>query len=246
MEFKRRRRFCEKHHSPIQNAVLPSKFRYDSSIETPILLQNLLFSMASAFVDSPSELSGRDLVDYVNNAQNQFTAEYHEIKFSAMDSKYLDPSVNKHFPVRTVISTQIPAHFDARDVWPQCSSLKLIRDQALCSSCWAFTTAEIISDRTCIKSNGTQQPIISPQDIVSCCGSQCGYGCEGGWPIQALKWWNTKGVVTGGDYQGAGCKPYTIPACTKAPCVEKPTPQCSKTCQSGYSTKYSQDKHYGL
>ncbi|UMM37945.1 hypothetical protein L5515_009550 [Caenorhabditis briggsae] len=109
---------------------------------------------------------------------------------------------------------QLPTAFDSRVQWPNCNSIKLIRDQTYCGSCWAFAAAEIISDRICIQSNGTQQPIISPEDILSCCGSSCNNGCQGGYTIEAMKYWMNSGVVTGGDYQGAGCIPYSFRPCS--------------------------------
>lgn len=45
-----------------------------------------------------------------------------------------------------------PDTFDARETWPECGSIKEIRDQANCGSCWAFAAAESMSDRICIKS----------------------------------------------------------------------------------------------
>ncbi|CAP35381.2 Protein CBG17829 [Caenorhabditis briggsae] len=80
--------------------------------------------------------------------------------------------------VNTVLAT-IPETFDARTKWPKCKSIKLIRNQANCRSCWAFGAAEVISDRICIATKGARQPIISPMDMVDCCGKYCGYGCDG-------------------------------------------------------------------
>ena len=69
-------------------------------------------------------------------------------------------------------------------------------------SCWAFGSAEVITDRICIASNGTQSPVISAEDILSCCSTyydDCG-SCDGGWPYNAFNYWNAAGIVTGGDY----------------------------------------------
>ena len=32
--------------------------------------------------------------------------------------------------------TALPTHFDAREMWSNCSSIKEIRDQGSCGSCW--------------------------------------------------------------------------------------------------------------
>lgn len=81
--------------------------------------------------------------------------------------------------------------------------------------------------------------------------------CEGGYPIQAWKWWVKHGLVTGGSYETQfGCKPYSIAPCgetvngVKWPaCPEdtEPTPKCVDSCTSknNYATPYLQDKHFG-
>uniref|UniRef100_A0A8R1EF30 Pept_C1 domain-containing protein n=1 Tax=Caenorhabditis japonica TaxID=281687 RepID=A0A8R1EF30_CAEJA len=196
-------------------------------------------------------ITGQALVDYVNSAQNMFTTQHTEVsdeemKSRVMDGKYAAAHSDEiRATERAQVLDTIPATFDSRSAWPECKSIKQIRNQATCGSCWAFGAAETISDRICIETKGAQQPIISPDDILSCCGSSCGNGCEGGYPIQALRWWDSKGVVTGGDYKGAGCKPYPIAPCTSGSCPESKTPSCSLSCQSGYSTAYAKDKHFG-
>ena len=53
----------------------------------------------------------------------------------------------------------LPENFNWQEQMPQCASLFDIRDQGSCSSCWAFATAEVMSDRICIKSKGKYQII---------------------------------------------------------------------------------------
>ncbi|VDP44050.1 unnamed protein product [Soboliphyme baturini] len=69
----------------------------------------------------------------------------------------------------------IPKEFDARQHWPFCSSIRLIRNQANCGSCWAVSTASVMSDRVCIATGGYKQPYISDENILSCC-KFCGGG----------------------------------------------------------------------
>ncbi|UMM37955.1 hypothetical protein L5515_009557 [Caenorhabditis briggsae] len=223
----------------------------------------LLFHTSNAFVvqenhPPPSfprpHYTGKALVAHINSMQTSRIAEHNDIsedemKFKVMDQRFADPleeEVQDEGLVRgEVVPEPLPDTFDARDQWPDCKSLKFIRNQASCGSCWAFGAAEVISDRVCIQSNGTQQPIISAEDILSCCGSTCGKGCQGGYTIEAMKYWMNSGVVTGGDYNGAGCMPYSFPPCKKSPCVEFSTPSCKTTCQEKYTTAdYKNDKHF--
>lgn len=144
----------------------------------------------------------------------------------------------------------LPTSFDAATNWPRCPSISVIRDQGSCGSCWAISTAEAITDRTCI-STGTDSPI-STLDIMSCC-PDCGSGCDGGFHANAWQWWVDKGVVSGGLYDsGKGCQPYTIPSCehhvngTRKPCGDTlPTPACVKQCTKDYRVSYSKDKRRG-
>jgi len=136
----------------------------------------------------------------------------------------------------------LPDTFDSRENWPVCSKqIGFIRDQASCGSCWAVSSAEVMTDRTCIKSNGTLAPYISDEDILSCCIT-CGFGCSGGYPLQAFKFWTMTGVVTGGPYGShQGCRPYSIPPGGGS----APTPKCVKQCEDGYQVTYPQDEKQG-
>lgn len=96
----------------------------------------------------------------------------------------------------------IPAHFDARDAWPQCRAvIGHIRDQSACGSCWAVASSESFNDRLCIARNFTA--LLSPTDTMACCaGASCGFsqGCNGGQPAGAWSYFTSAGIVTGGDY----------------------------------------------
>jgi len=136
----------------------------------------------------------------------------------------------------------LPATFDSKTNWPVCAKeMGFIRDQSACGSCWAVSSAEVMSDRHCIKSNGTKEPYVSEEDILTCC-AMCGFGCGGGYPFQAFKFWTLTGAVTGGPYGSKdGCRPYTIPPGGGS----APTPTCVKKCQDGYPTPYPQDENKG-
>jgi len=147
---------------------------------------------------------------------------------------------------------ELPDEFDARVQWPDCPTIKEIRDQGSCGSCWAFGAVEAMSDRVCIHSNGTQHFHFSAEDLVSCCAS-CGFGCNGGFPGAAWSYWVRKGIVSGGSYNShQGCQPYAIAPCehhvngSRIPCEGgHGTPRCVKQCEKGYDVPYKKDKHFG-
>lgn len=44
---------------------------------------------------------------------------------------------NTTLPRKTLkVRKNLPASFDAREQWPECSSIRTIRDQGACGSCW--------------------------------------------------------------------------------------------------------------
>jgi len=155
----------------------------------------------------------------------------------------------------TPVADALPTAFDARQEWGSiCPSVNEIRDQANCGSCWAFGAVESMTDRICIKSNGTMKPHISAEDLNSCCGFSCGQGCNGGYPEAAWQHFKSVGLVTGGQYgTNEGCLPYQLPHCDhhitggKYPACQgdAPTPACKKECESSYNNTYTADKHHG-
>lgn len=159
-----------------------------------------------------------------------------------------------HFPQFTGDDQALPTNFDARDKWPQCSTIGEIRDQGSCGSCWAFGAVEAMSDRICIASGERKLQVqISAQDLNSCC-SECGDGCNGGQPEAAWQYYMDTGLVSGGLYDShVGCEPYSIASCEHhttgklPPCGDlQPTPACTDRCESGFNRSYPADKHFGL
>ncbi|UJR32386.1 hypothetical protein I4U23_019848 [Adineta vaga] len=160
--------------------------------------------------------------------------------------------VKQLVPLIHDVPNDLPTNFDSREQWSNCPSIREIRDQGNCGSCWAFGAVEAMSDRICIASNGSKLVRISAEDLVSCC-LLCGMGCNGGYPVAAWNHYKSSGLVTGGNYKSnEGCEPYTIPSCdhhvngTLPPCQgSQPTPHCTRQCIDGYPTPYANDKHYG-
>jgi len=149
-----------------------------------------------------------------------------------------------------LLGEAIPESFDPREKWPDCPTIREIRDQGGCGSCWAFGAVTAMSDRLCIH-NGLKVNV-SAENLLSCCYS-CGFGCNGGFPGSAWSFWKKSGLVSGGLYgTNDGCQPYDIAPCehhvngTRGPCEEGgTTPKCHRTCENKeYNIPYDLDKTY--
>jgi cathepsin B len=108
----------------------------------------------------------------------------------------------------------VPTSFDSRTNWP--GLIAPIRDQQQCGSCWAFSAAEVLTDRNNIKNNKAM-PVLSPEDLVSCDSSNM--GCQGGRLPSAWKYLQNTGIVTD------TCFPYTA--------GDGNAPTCATTCADG-------------
>ncbi|KIH67674.1 papain family cysteine protease [Ancylostoma duodenale] len=214
------------------------------------------------------QLTGQAFVDYINEHQSFYTAEYSPEREAFMKSRIMDPKYGMR-PKDVKVSpppvhdVEPPKSFDARTRWPECKSIGIIRDQSECGSCWAVSAASAMSDELCVQSNGTIKVVLSDTDILSCCGGDCGAGCWGGWPLRAYQWAERNGVVTGGAYRQKvilditmatnTCKPYAFYPCGEhkhlpyyGPCpnVWWETPKCRKRCQLDYNKSYEEDKYF--
>lgn len=57
------------------------------------------------------------------------------------------------------IRDDLPDNFDSREKWSNCPSIKEVRDQGSCGSCWAVAAAAAMTDRVSIFFYETQQDI---------------------------------------------------------------------------------------
>jgi cathepsin B len=120
-----------------------------------------------------------------------------------------------------VKDADVPASFDAREQWP--GLIHPIRDQQQCGSCWAFSAAEVLSDRVAIRTKKSSPPL-SPEDMVSC--DKGDMGCSGGRLPEAWSYLTNTGIVSD------SCFPYTAgtgnaPACPNK-CADSETWSSSK------------------
>eukprot|EP00440_Ansanella_granifera_P017891 gb/GFBE01019430.1/.p1 GENE.gb/GFBE01019430.1/~~gb/GFBE01019430.1/.p1 ORF type:complete len:373 (+),score=98.34 gb/GFBE01019430.1/:1-1119(+) len=148
----------------------------------------------------------------------------------------------------------LPTDFDWRNDprAADCPSLKEIRDQADCGSCWAFGSVEAMTDRICIASKGKEKTHLSAEDVTSCChlGDM---GCNGGVPSSVYKYYQANGIVDGGNFGDKSmCYSYQLKPCahhSTSPkyqnCSEPvPTPRCAQKCVDN-GASWEGSKHRG-
>lgn len=135
---------------------------------------------------------------------------------------------------------ELPAEFDWRTDAraAKCPSLKEIRDQADCGSCWAFGSVEAMTDRICIASKGEKSTHLSAEDVTSC-DNLGDMGCNGGIPSSVYQYYENTGIVDGGNYGDKSmCYSYQLEPCahhSASPHYKNctgslPTPRCASKC----------------
>lgn len=119
----------------------------------------------------------------------------------------------------------IPDSFDWRNV-SGVNYVTPVVSQGSCGSCYSFAAVAMLEARIRIRSNMTQQPFLSNQDVVSC--SPYSQGCNGGFPyLVAGKYGRDYGFTE------EACFPY------KAADLEcKPNPQPSCNPRRWYTAEY--------
>eukprot|EP00029_Vermamoeba_vermiformis_P005311 TRINITY_DN180_c0_g1_i1.p2 TRINITY_DN180_c0_g1~~TRINITY_DN180_c0_g1_i1.p2 ORF type:complete len:329 (-),score=89.38 TRINITY_DN180_c0_g1_i1:101-1087(-) len=214
------------------------------------LLCGVVAVLAVSSIDRP--IVSQEMVDHINSVQSSWTASLDQGGMERITRKEMKAFTGAlkggpKLPRKTFDSKLIqnlPTNFDSRQKWPQCDTIKQVRDQSACGSCWAFAAVEAISDRYCIFSKQVNLSI-SSDNLLACCDS-CGYGCGGGFPSAAWQYWVDTGIVT------EQCQPYPFPSCdhhipgSKNPCpsTEYNTPNCNVgACKNGLT--YSKDLHKG-
>lgn len=219
------------------------------------------FTLCDHHINLLRAVNHPDIIEEINSHATTWEAGVNE-RFENMtlaEVKHLlgalETPEDRKLPIKNILAFPIenlPEHYDLREAFPECQSLREIRDQSNCGSCWAFGAAEAMSDRICIASKGKLQTRISAEHILSCCKS-CGFGCDGGFPAAAWSFWESEGVPSGGLYNDTQtCKPYSFPPCDHhvvgkyGPCgkEEFPTPTCAKTCTKGYPKSLEDDKTF--
>jgi cathepsin B len=140
----------------------------------------------------------------------------------------------------------LPTNFDLRQAYPNCWSIKYVRNQANCGSCWAVASITSISDRFCIANTKRGVPTtrtFSYQDALEC-GVASNSGCNGSYMHAGFAFAQSQGVVSGENYQNfTTCKPYSFsPLAYGANAL---APSCRRSCThtAVYPTPFAADKY---
>ncbi|XP_050426775.1 cathepsin B-like cysteine proteinase 3 [Adelges cooleyi] len=223
-----------------------------------ILLSVILFTTRQS---DQTHFLADDYIDQINNEATTWKAGKNfpsdtpvEYIKSMLGSKGVGKLSNG--PLKTEDSNYINFgsvyEFDARKYWRHCQTIGHVRDQGMCGSSWAIATTSAFSDRLCIATDRKFNQLISAEKLTFCCYF-CGFGCFGGWPIMAWRYFKYFGIVTGGDYgSNEGCQPYKVQPCSvdetgnntcSAAHIEKPH-RCRRKCYGNTTIDYHNDHFY--
>lgn len=85
--------------------------------------------------------------------------------------------------------------------WYEDGVVSAPNNQALCGSCWAFTTIATLESLAVISGKYAEPVEFSVQQLVDC--DQTNFGCDGGWMYKAYSYVSKYGVMEKSNY------PYT-------------------------------------
>jgi len=186
--------------------------------------------------------TAEDMVEYINGHNFSWKATLEFQNQMRINPFYGGENRGVILPLKTIESNSgLPDHFDSREKWPNCQSLRVIRDQSNCASSWTMAVASVISDRICIHSQERIEKYVSEEDILGCC-MNCGSGCMGGSIEHAWNYFLMNGVVSGGGFKdSSGCIPYSTEPNEFHSQNRRTSPVCQRYCQDSFFQSYSRD-----
>jgi len=150
------------------------------------------------------------VAEYENNIFKDWTDEEFRGSLGMKDNSFEENFASQN-PV--LGDSQNENNVDTQD-WSMSNCIHEIRDQGKCGSCWAFSTASIISDKCCLK--GNDHGWLSVQEMLSCTSGTG--GCDGSGRQDGFNYAAENGLVPD------SCYPYS-----------GSVSKCEKSCQDGKS-----------
>lgn len=159
-------------------------------------------------------------LEHMTVGLNQF-ADMTQDEFAAI---YLHP-LNETEYRASVESIAVPQDENNIHVGGQCATE--VKNQGQCGSCWAFSASCAAEALLCLQSEDEENAYksVAPQELVDCCES----GCNGGWPKNALAYFQKTGICLESEY------PYTARdgSCQSSKCHHKGIGGVSSCSDSG-------------
>ena len=114
-----------------------------SIVLAAVLAASCALALPEGKLHFPPPALSDDLVEYINKAGSTWKASRYE-RFSKMGEsavrKMMGARLGGNANLPTMVFAEapdvIPPTFDSRVQWPNCPSLRDIRDQGSCGSCW--------------------------------------------------------------------------------------------------------------
>lgn len=116
-----------------------------------------------------------------------------------------------------MLGVKAPETWDWRK---QVKNVPMVKNQGACGSCWAFATSTVMEWNVAIA--GKENPVLAPQELVSCDTSS--FGCQGGF-FTAFNYEKSPGLTFEEDY------PYTA---SNSSCDASDKPHDYKIANWGY------------
>jgi cathepsin L len=122
-----------------------------------------------------------------HNARNDVTFTVEMNKFADLTSEEFNSIYNRvnMTVVEEPEEEEVPPANNPTSVdWTAAGAVTGVKDQGQCGSCWSFSATGAIEGAWGALKH--QKTSLSEQELVSCDNGD--YGCNGGWPIDALSW----------------------------------------------------------